>query len=397
MLERNDQNALKRFIRLAGDIPFFAFYGGFLKSEWIPAFIFHKVLPDEFEAILAYLSRNRYRTLCLDEYYDYLTGRKRDSERKVILTFDDGLRNNWTVAYPLLKKWKMHAVFYVNPGIMANRECSPGPNLEDVWSRRISVDQMEGTEAESPFIGWQEAKIMQASGFTAIESHGWRHRICFVDDQIIDFQRPDRNGKPLYSWLFTAVDANFDDPLWGIPVYRYQPRLAAGRRFYDDPGLRKCCLEYVGGHGGKEFFTRRNWRKVLMGMVRDYRQRHGSCVRYESGDEQELGIRDSLMDAQNAIEKNLGKRCEHFAYPWHASGRLSLLWLRELGFKTVFRAMKSFEVVKPGCDPYNLSRIEGYWIPHLPGTGREYLWNKGVRVVGDAIRGPLSRGFRLRG
>jgi hypothetical protein len=386
MLERNDQNGLSRLGRLIRDVPLFALFKGTLVKESIPSFIFHKVLPDEFEAILAYLKSNHYRTLNPGEYYDYLRGKKADTDKKVILTFDDGLRNNWSVAYPLLKKWGMHAVFYINPGIMTDGEEVPGPTLENVWSGQMTIDEMQAFELRSPFVNWGEAKVMEASGFASIESHGWRHRICFVGDKIIDFQRPDRAGNPVYSWLFTAIDAKFDEPLWGMPVYPYQPRLAS-RRFLDDAGLRRACMDYVSANGGKDFFTRGNWRSLLTGQVLEYKAGHLLKTRYENSDEQELAIRDSLVNAQKMIEQKLGKRCEHFAYPWHASGRISLLWLRELGVKTVFRAMRSYRVPKPGDDPFNLSRVEGYWIPYLPGTGRKSVWNRLGSGINYAIRG----------
>jgi peptidoglycan/xylan/chitin deacetylase (PgdA/CDA1 family) len=42
--------------------------------------------------------------------------------RRVVLTFDDGLRNNYTQAYPVLQKLQLPAVFYVCPGIIDRRE-----------------------------------------------------------------------------------------------------------------------------------------------------------------------------------------------------------------------------------------------------------------------------------
>jgi peptidoglycan/xylan/chitin deacetylase (PgdA/CDA1 family) len=44
-----------------------------------------------------------------------------DPRPKLALTFDDGLRNNFTAAYPVLREFGARATFFVCPGLMANR------------------------------------------------------------------------------------------------------------------------------------------------------------------------------------------------------------------------------------------------------------------------------------
>lgn len=367
MLGRGDTGKLERLRELWDDIPSFAFLGRELPEDDIPSFIFHKVLTDEFEGWLRYLEENHYRTLAIDEYYDCLTGKKTYPGRKVLLTFDDGLRNNWSTAYPLLKKYGMKAVLYVNPGMM--RGGGLGPTVEDLCAGKLSREQWDAYEAENPFIHWQEAREMESSGLVDVENHSWRHQICFVEDRIIDFQRPAQSGKPLYSWLHTAVDEERADSLWGAPVYPYKPRLVA-RRFFDDKGLRAACTDFVKARGGKKFFGQKEWPSALRGIVREYREKYPLSTRFEYEEEQELAIRDSLLNAKKEIEKELGKECRHFAYPWNTSDDLSLQWLKELEFKTVFRTLPRWRMPRVGANPYDLDRIEGYWIPSLPGRGR---------------------------
>src|SRR3954470_7005783 len=43
---------------------------------------------------------------------------KKSSRPRVALTFDDGLRNNVEVAYPILKKLGLTATFFVCPGLI---------------------------------------------------------------------------------------------------------------------------------------------------------------------------------------------------------------------------------------------------------------------------------------
>lgn len=45
-------------------------------------------------------------------------GEQQGRRRRVALTFDDGLRNNVTVAYPILRRLGIHATFFVCPGLI---------------------------------------------------------------------------------------------------------------------------------------------------------------------------------------------------------------------------------------------------------------------------------------
>src|SRR2546423_148514 len=46
----------------------------------------------------------------------------KNGRRRAALTFDDGLRTNVTVAYPILKKLGLHATFFVCPGLIERCE-----------------------------------------------------------------------------------------------------------------------------------------------------------------------------------------------------------------------------------------------------------------------------------
>lgn len=84
-----------------------------------------KSLPvDVFRSQLEFLARN-FQIVPLDEIWTGNSG----SRPKVALTFDDGLRNNFTLAYPVLREFKAHATFFVCPGLIDsgrwlwNHEC----------------------------------------------------------------------------------------------------------------------------------------------------------------------------------------------------------------------------------------------------------------------------------
>lgn len=63
------------------------------------------ISPDEFESDLKYLKENGYKTIVVADLLEYFDNGKPLPEKPIMLTFDDGCLNNYTYAYPLLKKY----------------------------------------------------------------------------------------------------------------------------------------------------------------------------------------------------------------------------------------------------------------------------------------------------
>jgi peptidoglycan/xylan/chitin deacetylase (PgdA/CDA1 family) len=69
-------------------------------------------------AQLRYLHRH-FRIVQLDRVVKDLAAGQSPRHNEIVLTFDDGLRNNATVAYPILKDLEIPATFFVCPGLIA--------------------------------------------------------------------------------------------------------------------------------------------------------------------------------------------------------------------------------------------------------------------------------------
>lgn len=97
-------------------------------SVEVPIFVYHSVRPyepepkeiDDFditpellERQLQYLKDNGFATISLDVLVDHFTKDKPLPPKSVILTFDDGWENQYTYAFPLLKKYQDTATFFV--------------------------------------------------------------------------------------------------------------------------------------------------------------------------------------------------------------------------------------------------------------------------------------------
>lgn len=94
-----------------------------ISDTFIPVLMYHSisdrdpsnsllVSPSEFENEMAWLHDNGFTSLSLDElYYSLTTGNV--PAKPVVITFDDGYDDNYTNAYPILKKYGLIGNFFV--------------------------------------------------------------------------------------------------------------------------------------------------------------------------------------------------------------------------------------------------------------------------------------------
>lgn len=71
------------------------------------------VSPEMFKLQMKYLKDKGYRTLTPTEFAEILKSGRNPKEKLVLITFDDGSRGQYLYAYPILKKYKMTATFYI--------------------------------------------------------------------------------------------------------------------------------------------------------------------------------------------------------------------------------------------------------------------------------------------
>jgi len=69
--------------------------------------------PLDFEKQMAYLVKKNYKTVSAQEYSNILKTGKNPTQKTVMLTFDDGVLNQYTTGYPILKKYGLTGVFYI--------------------------------------------------------------------------------------------------------------------------------------------------------------------------------------------------------------------------------------------------------------------------------------------
>jgi len=71
------------------------------------------VSPQTFEKQMKYLFEQNYRPITFREFIDFIEKGKEIPENSLIITFDDGWKNQYTYAFPVLKKYKFPATFFI--------------------------------------------------------------------------------------------------------------------------------------------------------------------------------------------------------------------------------------------------------------------------------------------
>ena len=117
------------------------------------------ILASDFEKDLKWLADHGYTTVSFQQLVNYVENGARLPSRPILLTFDDGYYNNYSLAFPLLQKYNARAVI------------SPIGIETDLSSSTIYRPETGGS------ITWAEAAKLSASGLVEIGNHSYNlHR-----------------------------------------------------------------------------------------------------------------------------------------------------------------------------------------------------------------------------
>lgn len=92
------------------------------------------VLKEDFEKQMLYLKENGYITLTLEELYLFFTNKINIPNKSVVLTFDDGYKDNYVEAYPILKKYNFNAVNFIITSKITKRKYTYTPDYVQYFS-----------------------------------------------------------------------------------------------------------------------------------------------------------------------------------------------------------------------------------------------------------------------
>ena len=104
--------------------------------------------PAEFEKQMEYLHKHNFNIVPLKTIVDAMQYGTELPKNTVALTFDDGYKDNYTVAYPLLKKYSFPATLFIYPNYISNGGAA---------------------------LTWEDLKKMAVDPLISIQSHTYTH------------------------------------------------------------------------------------------------------------------------------------------------------------------------------------------------------------------------------
>lgn len=117
------------------------FYLLFRKKDKILVLLYHRVCepehpfkaavsPAHFEEQIEFL-RKHFKVVSVREALGAMDQREIPNRPLAVITFDDGYRDNFETAYPLLKKYSLPAAFFLAAGSIGNQE--------PIWTSRVDL------------------------------------------------------------------------------------------------------------------------------------------------------------------------------------------------------------------------------------------------------------------
>jgi peptidoglycan/xylan/chitin deacetylase (PgdA/CDA1 family) len=158
------------------------------------------VAPDVFRAQMDWLHTNGYHTVNFNQVRAYFAGTAALPSRPVVITLDDGYRDLYTTAYPILKAHDFTAVAYIVPNFVG-------------WPTYVTRDQIlemdrGGIEIASHTMSHGNLARMSygSAMYELVQSKRWLEGL--VGHQVVDFAYP--SGQFTQQTVAAVQQAGYD-------------------------------------------------------------------------------------------------------------------------------------------------------------------------------------------
>lgn len=140
----------KRFATIiAGLLLIIGFYLFYISQRYsVPILTYHSfdygkgllsVTPENFEKQMHYLKDKGFNVIPLDELVEGIKNRRKFAHNTVVITMDDGYKDNFTYAYPILKKFGFPAtIFLITNNIGTNVDFLNWDEVKEMCKNNIS-------------------------------------------------------------------------------------------------------------------------------------------------------------------------------------------------------------------------------------------------------------------
>jgi len=296
----------------AGLLNTYAFFRKKLTKSQVAVLIYHRVRPkkdnwslepmspESFEKQIKYFSRN-YEIIPLDSLAEGIKQGNGIPSKAVVITFDDGYKDNYTYAYPTLKKYNVPATIFLTTGLIGTGNLFWWDKVKYIvshtTSNQLSLDPLGNYPTQSDREKIHTAVVIVNSFKQLTEEN--RSLMITKLHKISGVNIPGDLGKELILSWDEVREMNDDGVVFGAHSVNH-------------PILTNMPLEQA------------KWE---------------------------------ILQSKKDIEEKLGKKVTSFAYPNGDFNYMISKFVKENSFIQAFSV--SGKLISSRADPYELSRIEG--------------------------------------
>ena len=237
-------------------------------------------------------------------------------KNSILITFDDGYKNNYTLAFPILKKYNMKATIFLN-------------------TKFIGKDEF--------YLNWDEIKEMYESGLVDFQLHTHSHQLTIKDISVLDFY--DEESSPYfkresYNLFF---EGNYDEKkdkekLYGLPVFKLRSKISIAGYKPKKDFLKK----YQNIKELQKF--NKNEKKDFLNKL--FKEKQNEFFDKISEEQFRKTVEFEILENKKIIEKNLGKTPDCLAYPWGHRYNGNREDIRKLGVDVFITTRKGVNSLK---------------------------------------------------
>jgi len=333
-----------------------------MKNNAIPILYYHSVADhdknrpwsflscgiDVFKTQMEYLSKNDFYTCTWDELYRHLNGIEKLPEKTVMIHFDDGFLDNWTVVFPIMKKYNLKFSIVVTPEFIEKSEKirdfvkeTKESNIKDWWG----------------YLSIGELREMEDSGLVDIQAHGYTHTWYPVSDEIIDIY----DGTQIEPWLYWNEFPE-KKPFWltnnslkkiplGTPIFKNEKSLSNLKAFKPNKKFIQECIDAY----NKDLSKEENFKRIL--EIRKKYLANNELGEYESEKEARERLEKELLGTKKYLTDILNKEIEYLVWPGGGNNEFVNNLAFEYGYKLV---SKGNELNKYDSKIKKISRLAAY-------------------------------------
>lgn len=266
---------------------------------------------NEFETALKKLGK-KYSFISIDTAVRMLSGKEKLRPYSMVLTFDDGYSNNFSHAWPVLKKYRGEMTVYVATNYVKNRKA--------FWIDHIDY------------------------ALFTLRGHGKVEVLIAEQVYTFDLSTKESHEKSFANFRAFAKSLHFEDD------YKFLKAL-------EDVAMQ---LEVRSGHSISEILESDPWSRPVkeeeLGSLEEglHIGAHTvSHIRTTHVDDQAL--LDELHRSRTYLEKAVGKKCDHFCYPNGDFNQNSINAVKKSGYHSAVSCKIGSNCV--GDDMFALKRL----------------------------------------